>query len=108
MIGTKHMTSKLKQVGSVALILAASGYAFTRLQGPQGVPALLNKYKELRQLEDQNESLRQDIRKRQLRNEDLQKDESIELEIRNRFHMLKPKELEFRFQDVKPAAPPTR
>jgi hypothetical protein len=80
------------------MILAAGAYAVTRLQGPQGVPALLEKHKIIRQLEDQNQLLRDDIMKRELRNQDLLKDDVIDLEIRKRFHMLKKKEREFQFQ----------
>jgi len=87
------MKSPVTRVGYIVVIVAAVGYAFHSLRGPNGIPAWMEKREEIHRLEDKITSLRRDI--------NLQKDyikrlennpSDQELEIRKRLKLVKPKE----------------
>lgn len=80
----------------LVVIVLASAYGFVVLRGPQGIPALLEKHREIRSLEEGNAALKQDLAARQERNRKLKESTAIqEQEIRKRLHLLKPGETQF-------------
>ena len=66
------------------------------LRGPQGIPALTEKQREIRALEEGNAALRQELAAREARNKKLRESTEIqEQEIRKRLHLLRPGETQF-------------
>jgi cell division protein FtsB len=90
----------------VAFVLA-SAYGYVVLRGPQGIPALLDKHREIQRLEVGNAALQQELAARQERNRKLKESTAIqEQEIRKRLHLLRPGETQFVLPDPpQPAAP---
>jgi cell division protein FtsB len=82
-------------VYSVAFVLLGV-YGYFTLRGPQGVPALLEKRRQVRQLEEENANL---IRENENKRERIRKlNESAsqqEIEIRDKLKKLRPGETEF-------------
>ena len=80
---------------SVAFVLLGV-YGYFTLKGPQGVPALLEKRRQVRQLEEENANL---IRENENKRERIRKlNESAsqqEIEIRDKLKKLRPGETEF-------------
>ena len=98
------MRSSVAKLGYAVAVLVAGGYAFVTLRGPQGIPALAEKQKEIRILEKENADLARDIEMRRERIQRLRDDESEqELEIRQRLKLVRPGEKVFILQD--PVAP---
>ena len=94
------MRSSVARLGYVLVVLVAASYALVTLRGPQGVPALIQKQKEIRQLEKQNADLAREIESRRQRIQRLREDESEqELEIRQRLKLVRPGEKVFILQD---------
>ena len=90
----------MARLGFALVVVVAAGYAFMTLRGPQGVPALIQKQKEIRALEKQNAELGREIELRRDRIERLRADESEqELEIRQRLKLVRPGEKVFILQD---------
>lgn len=86
----------------IAIIALLAVYAVVELRGPHGVPALIEKRRQIRELEDQNAMLvRENARKldriQRLKNSPSEQ----ELEIRKRLKLLRPGETQF----VLPEAP---
>jgi len=78
----------------VAVLLTAA-YAIYALRGPQGVPALIQKQSEIRELEKQIAALAREIELKRVRIQRLQQD----LVIRERLKLVKPGEKVFILQD---------
>ena len=98
------MRSSVAKIGYGVAVLAAASYAFVALSGPQGIPALMDKQKQIRTLERQNADLAKEIEGRRERIKRLREDESAqELEIRQRLKLVRPGEKVFILQD--PVAP---
>jgi len=96
--------SSVAKIGYGVAVLAAASYAFVALSGPQGIPALMDKQKQIRTLERQNADLAKEIEGRRERIKRLREDESAqELEIRQRLKLVRPGEKVFILQD--PVAP---
>lgn len=94
------MRSSIAKVGYAVAVLVAAGYALVTLRGPQGVPALIEKQKQIRTLERENADLAREIEARRERIKRLQEDESAqELEIRQRLKLVRPGEKVFILQD---------
>lgn len=94
------MRSSVARLGYALVVLVAASYALVTLRGPQGVPALIQKQKEIRQLEKQNADLAREIESRRQRIQRLREDESEqELEIRQRLKLVRPGEKVFILQD---------
>jgi cell division protein FtsB len=92
------MRSSAAKLGYAVAVLAAAGYAFVTLHG--GVPALIQKQKEIRELETRNGDLTREIEARRERIKRLQEDESEqELEIRQRLKLVRPGEKVFILQE---------
>lgn len=71
-------------------------YGYLALRGPQGFPALQQKWSEIRQLEVENANLQRDNQYKKERIERLKNDPNEqELEIRKRLKLLRPGETSF-------------
>ena len=84
--------SALKTVYAI-VVLGCVAYAFVALQGPNGIPALLSKRRQLASYEQQNQQiLRENVQKEQrierLENNSIEQ----EMEIRQRLKLAKPGE----------------
>jgi cell division protein FtsB len=94
------MTSSLARLGYVVAVLVAASYALVTLRGPQGIPALIQKQKEIRTLEAENAGLAREIESRRKRIQRLREDESEqELVIRERLKLVRPGEKVFILQE---------
>lgn len=90
-------------VFSAAFVLLAV-YGYFTLRGPQGIPALMEKRREIRQLEEENANLAREIEFKRERIRKLQESPSEQdLEIRKKLKMLHQNETEF----VLPNSPKT-
>jgi cell division protein FtsB len=93
-----------RRVTILLAIVLASAYGYVVLRGPQGIPALMEKHREIQRLEEGNAALRQELAARQERNRKLKESTEIqEQEIRKRLHLLRPGETQFVVPD-KPGA----
>ncbi len=101
------MRSRVAKISYAIAVLVAASYALVTLNG--GVPALIQKQKEIRALEKENADLHRDIEFRRARIQRLRGDESAqELEIRQRLKLVRPGEKVFILQepaDQKSSAP---
>lgn len=95
------MTSVLRRIGVIAVIAVIGAYAFVALRGPRGVPAFLEKRKEIRALEEQNANLSREIQRKRERIERLKHSPSEqEIEIRKQLKLLRPGETSFILPDA--------
>lgn len=98
------MRSSIAKICYAVTVLVAASYALVTLRGPQGIPALIQKQKQIRSLEKENADLARDIGARRERIQRLREDESAqEIEIRQRLKLVRPGEKVFILQD--PVAP---
>jgi cell division protein FtsB len=75
-------------------------YGYLALRGPQGVPALREKWREIRTLEENNNNLQRENQYRRERIEKLEKNPSAqELEIRKKLKLVRPGETSFILPD---------
>ena len=75
------------------VVLGGVAYAFVSLQGPNGIPALLARRKEIRRYEQENTQLERQIALRRERIQRLEQDPAEqEKEIRQRFKLAPPNE----------------
>ena len=86
-------------------------YALIAVSGPQGLQTLLEKHREIRQLQEQNAALTREIEHRKDRIRRLEGSRSEqEMEIRKQLKLLKPGETTFILpegpKDAAPAEPP--
>ena len=90
-----------KRTGWVAAGTLVLAYGWIALRGPQGFPALLEKHREIRRLEEQNAAL---AHENQLRRERVQRLENSrseqEMEIRKQLKLLRPGETTFILPDA--------
>ena len=92
-----------KLAGAAVLFLIA-GYVFIALQGPQGIPGLLEKRRLIQDYEKKNAELARKIEEQRARIGRLSDSKSDqELEIRQRLKLVKPDEKVFILQDPAPA-----
>ncbi|MBV8846015.1 MAG: septum formation initiator family protein [Bryobacterales bacterium] len=89
-----------RRAGVVAGVAVACAYAWVAIQGPQGLPALLEKHREIRTLEEQNAALAHEVEMREERIKRLQSSPSEqEMEIRKNLKLLRPGETTFILPD---------
>jgi cell division protein FtsB len=96
-----------RRTGWLAGATVALAYAWMAFRGPQGIETLIQKHREIRNLEEQNaEMVRQNqaLRDRIIRLED--SDSEQELEIRKQLKLLRPGETTFLLPEP-PKAPET-
>jgi cell division protein FtsB len=81
----------------VLIVLGLIGaYGFVALRGPQGIPALREKWNEIRKLEEENANLQRENDYRRQRVHKLEANPSEqELEIRKKLKLLRPGETSF-------------
>jgi len=90
-----------RRAGVVAGVAVACAYAWMAIQGPQGLPALFEKHREIRRLEEQNAALAHEVEMRQERIKRLQTSPSEqEMEIRKNLKLLRPGETTFILPDA--------
>ena len=88
--------------GALILLAVVVVYALIAVSGPQGLQTLLEKHREIRQLQEQNASLTREIEHRKDRIRRLEGSRSEqEMEIRKQLKLLKPGETTF----ILPEAP---
>lgn len=89
------------------MALVAAAYGWIALRGPQGIEALLEKRREIRELEEQNASMARenDRRKERIRRLEHSTSEQ-EMEIRKQLKLLRPGETTFILPDAPKTAPP--
>lgn len=104
------MRSRGAKFGYVMAVLVAASYAFVTLRGPHGIPALVEKQKQVRTIEKENGDLAREIEFRRQRIQRLRQDESEqELEIRQRLKLVRPGEKVFILQEpVAQKTPPAQ
>jgi cell division protein FtsB len=86
-----------------AMVLLAIGIAYTwiAVSGPQGLQALLEKRREIRQLQEQNAAMTREIEHRRDRIRRLEESPSEqEMEIRKQLKLLRPGETTFILPDA--------
>ena len=99
--------------GAVLIMFVLIGvYGYLSLRGPQGIPALMEKWREIRKLEEDNANLQRENDYRRERIKKLQESPSEqELEIRKQLKLLRPGEVSFILPDqpkqdaLKPSTP---
>ncbi len=77
------LRSFLRPVAALAALSGLAAYATIMLRGPQGLNALAEKHREIRQLQEQNDHIRHENEMKKLRIERLQSDpatQEVELE----------------------------
>lgn len=84
------------------IVLLGIAYAFVQLRGPNGIPGLLEKRRQVQEYELSNEQLHRDIEQKQDRIQRLQSDpRAQEIEIRQRLKFASPDEKIFIIDDKK-------
>jgi len=87
------MKAPLLRIAYFAAFLAAASYAFFTLRGPHGIPWLIEKQREIHEMEDQNAKLDREIERMRDHIKRLETNPSEqELEVRERLKLLKPGE----------------
>jgi len=93
--------------GAMVLLAIAIAYAWIAVSGPQGLQALLEKRREIRELEEQNAALTREIEHRRDRIRRLEESTSEqEMEIRKQLKLQKPGETTFILPDGPKPSPP--
>ena len=84
------------------IVLCGIVYAFAELRGPNGIPGLLDKRRQVREYETSNEHLQREIEQKQERIQRLQNDpRAQEIEIRQRLKLAGPGEKIYIIDDKK-------
>lgn len=84
------------------IVLCGIAYAFVELRGPEGIPGLLEKRRQVQEYESVNEQLHREIAQKQQRIQRLQTDpQEQEIEIRRRLKLAAPGETVYIIDDGK-------
>jgi len=90
------MTSSVRRVLILVVFALIGAYGLVELRGPQGLPALKEKWNEIRQFEEENANLQRENDYRRDRIKKLESSPSEqELEIRKKLKLLRPGETSF-------------
>jgi cell division protein FtsB len=90
------MTSSVRRVLIVTAFALLGAYGLVELRGPQGLPALKERWNEIRQFEEENANLQRENDYRRDRIKKLESSPSEqELEIRKKLKLLRPGETSF-------------
>src|SRR5580700_2978720 len=85
-----------KRMGFILLVTVVAAYGWVALRGPQGIPALLEKHREIRRLQEQNAAIVLENERRRERIRRLQESTSEQqMEIRKQLKLLRPGETTF-------------
>ena len=91
---------RLKTILSTIALLLAGCYLFFSVRGPSGVPVILEKRRQIRELQEQNADLQREIQEKKERIRRLSDSSSDqELLIREQLKLLKKDETTFVIQD---------
>ncbi len=102
------MSPLLRRIILVVAFGLIGAYGLVALRGPQGIPALKEKWDQIRQLEEQNANLQRENDYRRDRIQKLQGSQSEqELEIRKKLKLLRPGETTFILPDQPKTDSPT-
>ena len=86
----------IRRIAVLIVFVLVGVYGYLSLRGPQGVPALMDKWREIRRLEEENANLQRENDYRRERIKKLQESPSEqELEIRKQLKLLRPGETSF-------------
>lgn len=95
-----QIKSTVRRVVFLILFVLVGAYGYLALRGPQGVPALKEKWTEIRKLEEDNAALQRENEYRRNRIQKLEQNPSEqELEIRKKLKLLRPGETSFILPD---------
>lgn len=87
------VSAALRKLGWLLAVLLVGTYAVFALRGPQGLPALIGKWEEVRQLEQEHQQIKEQIRQKRERLDRLkEKEDEMEIELRRDLQQLKPGE----------------
>jgi len=90
------MTVTFPKLAGALLVLGGLSYAFVELSGPDGVHAMIEKRRQVRDLEAENDRLQREIDLKRQRIERLETDPAEqEIEIRRRLKLAGPNEKVF-------------
>lgn len=90
----------IRRAAVLIVFVLVGVYGYLSLRGPQGVPALMDKWQEIRRLEEENASVQRENEYRRDRIKKLQDSPSEqELEIRKQLKLLRPGETSFILPD---------
>ncbi len=90
----------IRRIAVLIVFVLIGVYGYLSLRGPQGVPALMDKWQEIRRLEEENANLQRENDYRRDRIRKLQDSPSEqELEIRKQLKLLRPGETSFILPD---------
>ena len=90
------ITSSVRRVLIVTAFALLGAYGLVELRGPQGLPALKERWNEIRQFEEENANLQRENDYRRDRIKKLESSPSEqELEIRKKLKLLRPGETSF-------------
>jgi cell division protein FtsB len=90
------MKVRFAKIGYITAFLAVAGYAFVTLRGPRGIAALMEKQRQIEQLEKRNLQLHQEIERKLEHIQRIGDNETQqELEIRERLKLVHPKDKVF-------------
>jgi cell division protein FtsB len=90
----------IRRIAVLIVFVLIGVYGYLSLRGPQGVPALMDKWQEIRRLEEENANLQRENDYRRDRIKKLQDSPSEqELEIRKQLKLLRPGETSFILPD---------
>jgi len=94
------MTSYLRRAFIVTAFALMGAYALHQLRGPEGLPAVRERWDQIRRLEEQNAGLQRenDYRRERIRKLESSPSEQ-ELEIRKKLKLLRPGETSFILPD---------
>ena len=94
------MNFLLRKTGYLTLFVMIAVFAVIALRGPQGIPALLEKRREIQVLQEQNADLQKENERKRERIVRLNESQAEqELEIRNRLKLLRKGETSFILPD---------
>jgi cell division protein FtsB len=90
------MSSSVRRVVILVVFALIGAFGLSELRGPQGLPALREKWNEIRQFEEENANLQRENDYRRDRIKKLESNPSAqELEIRQKLKLLRPGETSF-------------
>ena len=93
----------------VAVVVALTAYGLVFFFGPQGIQALFEKRREIRDLQEHNATLERENQQRRDRIKRLEESRSEqEMEIRKQLKLLRPGETTFILPDPPKDAPPAQ
>jgi cell division protein FtsB len=96
-----------RRAGFILVITVVAAYGWVALRGPQGIPALLEKHREIRRLQEQNAGMVLENERRREHIRRLKESPSEQqMEIRKQLKLVRPGETTFILPDAPKSEPP--